>query len=79
MIEHVRATVSVYYHMPSHPSLLQLLAWQCDDEAPRLPRVARYLDHWRREVDAVVASVEVALARAGGTEYRRVDWLGWSP
>ena len=52
-------TAEVLYYMPAHPSLLQSFLWQTMDEAPNFPRVQRFLDYWRREIDAVIHSVTV--------------------
>ena len=52
-------TAEVLYYMPAHPSLLQSFLWQTLDEAPDFPRVHRFLEFWRREIDAVIHSVSV--------------------
>jgi uncharacterized protein Usg len=33
--------------------------WQTLDEAPEFPRVRSFLDFWRREIEAVIHSVQV--------------------
>lgn len=53
-------TAEVLYYMPDHPKLLQTFMWQLVDEAPKYPRLAQFLDHWRREIEAVIHSVRVA-------------------
>ena len=50
-------TAEVLYYMPDHPSLLQSFMWQLLDEAPRYPRLAAFLDHWRREIEAVIGAM----------------------
>ena len=55
-------TAEITYYMPDHPGLLQEFLWQTLDEAPEFPRVRRFLDFWRREVDAVIHSVRVSHA-----------------
>lgn len=52
-------TAEVLYYMPDHPSLLQSFMWQTLDEAPEFPRVRTFLDFWRREIQAVIHSVQV--------------------
>jgi uncharacterized protein Usg len=37
--------VEVHYFMPDHPSLLQQLAFQQQDVAPRYPALHHFLDH----------------------------------
>jgi uncharacterized protein Usg len=46
--------------MPDHPTLLQSFVWQTLDLAPQYPRIHRFLDFWRREIDAVIHSVRLA-------------------
>ena len=53
-------TAEVLYYIPDHPKLLQTFMWQLVDEAPKYPRLAQFLDHWRREIEAVIHSVRVA-------------------
>ena len=53
-------TAEVLYWMPDHPRLLQSFLWQTLDLAPRYPRLVRFLDHWRREVDAAIHSVMIS-------------------
>ncbi len=52
-------TAEVLYYMPAHPSLLQSFLWQTLDEAPDFPRIHKFLDYWRREIDAVIHSVSI--------------------
>ncbi|MBI1360795.1 MAG: Usg family protein [Alphaproteobacteria bacterium] len=52
-------TAEVLYWMPDHPKLLQSFLWQTLDVAPRFPRLTRFLDHWRTEIDAVIHKVLV--------------------
>ena len=54
------ATAEVLYYMPDHPALLQSFVWQTLDLAPRYPRIYKFLDFWRREIDAVIHSVRLA-------------------
>ena len=53
-------TTQVLYYMPDSPSLLQEFVWQTLDLAPEYPRIRRFLDFWRREIEAVIHSVSVA-------------------
>lgn len=54
------ATAEVLYYLPDHPSLLQSFLWQTLDLAPHYPRIHKFLDFWRREIDAVIHSVRLA-------------------
>jgi uncharacterized protein Usg len=67
-------TATILYHMPDHPALLQSFLWQTLDLPPQFPRLRQFLDHWRREIEAVIHSIEVAAegSMAPGS-WRRVD------
>lgn len=53
-------TAEVLYYLPDHPALLQRFLWQTLDLSPEYPRVHRFLDFWRREIDAVIHSVTLS-------------------
>jgi uncharacterized protein Usg len=53
-------TAEITYYLPDHPAVLQEFLWQTLDQAPDFPRIHKFLDHWRREIDAVIHSVRVA-------------------
>lgn len=53
-------TAEVLYYLPDHPKLLQSFVWQTLDLAPRYPRIHKFLDFWRREIEAVIHSVAIA-------------------
>jgi len=59
-------TAEVIYFMPDHPALLQAFLWQTQDQAPDFPRIRAFLDHWRREIEAVIHSVRVSVAGGVG-------------
>lgn len=53
-------TAEVLYYLPDHPALLQRFLWQTLDLSPDYPRLRRFLDYWRREIEAVIHSVTVS-------------------
>lgn len=53
-------TANILYRLPDHPALLQSFVWQFHDRAPDYPRLVRFLDFWRLEIEAAIHSVEVA-------------------
>ena len=70
-------TAEVLYYMPAHPALLQSFLWQTLDVAPDFPRVHRFLDFWRREIDAVIHSVTVSgVELIAPAKVHRVDFVG---
>ncbi len=70
------STVEINYYLPDYPSLLQVFVWQTYDEAPHFPALQRFLDHWRREIEAVVHSVRMAHSMLlGPREWRPVNGI----
>ncbi|MEO8925578.1 MAG: protein usg [Caulobacteraceae bacterium] len=55
-------TAEVLYYLPDHSALLQRFLWQTLDRSPDYPRVHRFLDFWRLEIDAVIHSVTLSVA-----------------
>lgn len=55
-------TAEVLYYLPDHPALLQRFLWQTLDWAPEYPRIHKFLDYWRLEIEAVIHSVNVSAA-----------------
>jgi uncharacterized protein Usg len=54
------STANILYHLPERPKLLQTFVWQFYDVAPDYPRLIKFLDFWRAEIDGIIHSVEVA-------------------
>ncbi len=70
-------TTEVLYYLPDHPRLLQTFLWQTQDHAPDFPRVQRFLDHWRREIEAVIHSVRISVVGGvGPSQFRAAQQLG---
>ncbi len=53
------ATAEITYHMPDFPALLQTFVWQHYDTAPHFPRLRKFLDYWRENLDGELHSVKV--------------------
>lgn len=69
-------TAEISYWRPDHPWLLQQFVVQKWDLAPRFPELSRFLDHWRRDIDATLHSIRIAhnhLVRPA--EFRLVDGM----
>lgn len=70
------ATAEVLYYMPDHPSLLQSFVWQTLDLAPTYPRIHRFLNFWRAEIEAVIHSVTLASGETlAPAPVKRIDAL----
>jgi uncharacterized protein Usg len=52
-------TAEVLYYMPDHPKLIQSFTWQTLDLAPAYPRISKFLEYWKREIEAAIHSVRI--------------------
>ena len=67
-------TAEISYWRPDHPCLVQQYVWQTWDLAPAFPELSRFLDHWRREIEATIHAIRVAHRDlVGPAEIRAVD------
>jgi uncharacterized protein Usg len=53
-------TVNVLYYLPDYCDIVNEFWWQTYDQRPRYPRVHRFLDHWHREIDAVIKEIIIS-------------------
>jgi uncharacterized protein Usg len=58
--------VDVFYYMPDPPHLIQEFVWQTNDITPNLPRVHKFLNYWKDNIDAVIQDVHVSYADGQG-------------
>lgn len=67
-------TVEVLYRMPDYLHLLQTFVWQTMDVRPDFPVVARFLSHWKKNVEAPIQDVRIAgKSVVTSAEWRRAD------
>lgn len=69
-------TAEILYYLPDYPDILQSFIWQHYDTAPGYPRLRRFLDFWRSNIEATLAEVKVAQRRftaLGHDDFRKVD------
>lgn len=67
--------LQVIYHMPAHPSLVQEFTWGYEDRIPELLRTHRFLEHWRRNIDAIISEVLISIDDGRHRNWRSVDAL----
>lgn len=53
-------TAQIYYYFPDYPKLIQEFLWQDYDLAPRFPKLNKFLDFWKKDIDGTLHSVYVA-------------------
>jgi uncharacterized protein Usg len=55
----VIVTVDILYWMPDYQDILQRFIWQVTDHSPEHPRVHKFLNFWKENIDAVIAEVQI--------------------
>ena len=65
-------TVKLYYYLPDYSNLLNEFLWQTVDFVPEIPRVHKFLNHWKENVKATIQEVLVAYSLDGNL--RRADF-----
>ena len=59
MKQHQIVMVNVLYYMPDQRHLVNEFCWQTLDIRPKYPRIHKFLDFWRREIDAIIKEVTI--------------------
>lgn len=54
------ATIQIYYYMPDYNSLINEFIWQVEDLVPELPRVHKFLWHWKNNIQVPIQNVIVS-------------------
>ena len=55
----VLVSLRVYYYMPDYRDLIQEFMWQTMDIKPKYPRVNKFLNYWKENIEAVIADIEM--------------------
>ena len=50
-------TAEMFYRMPDFQSVLQTFVWQDYDLAPDHPRLMKFIDFWKAEIEGALHSV----------------------
>lgn len=67
--------LQVIYYMPMYPSLLQEFTWGYDDHVPDLIRTHQFLNHWHKNIDAVISEVLLSVSNSKTTKWQAADFL----
>ena len=63
-------TVDIFYYIPEY-TILQEFIWQTDDVVPDIPRVHKFLNYWKNNIDSVIH--EIFLSYGGGPKIKNID------
>ena len=76
----VLVSLRVFYYMPDYRDLIQEFMWQTVDVKPKYPRVNRFLNYWKDNIEAVIKEVKVAYTYESDDRFRRAVYhkeLSW--
>lgn len=65
--------VGVIYYMPDYQNLLNEFYWQCEDIVPDIPKVHKFLNYWKDNIEAIIKEVKVSVGDYN--KYRNIDLL----
>ncbi len=71
-------TLEITYRMPDYLNLLQTFTWQEYDEVPTLPRMNKFIQHWRKNIEGPLVLVRLAhVGIVGPCDLRHVgsEWV----
>lgn len=66
-------TIDIFYYRLDYRNLIQEFVWQTEDVVPELYRVHKFLNHWHKNIDAVVQEVQISINEKRYGSYRTVD------
>jgi uncharacterized protein Usg len=70
-------TAEIMYYMPDHRSILQTFIWQDFDQAPRFPKLRKFLTFWSQNLDGPLATVVIAHNKMIGAREIRIIGGEW--
>jgi len=65
--------LQIIYYRIDYPSLLQEFTWGYDDFVPELVKTHKFLNHWHKNINAVIAEALISIADGHQNNWRPVD------
>ena len=56
---HTLVSVNVLYFLPDYSHIVNEFLWQTLDISPKFPRVHKFLDFWKKSIDAKIKKVTI--------------------
>jgi uncharacterized protein Usg len=66
-------TIDIFYYRLDYRNLIQEFVWQTEDVVPELYRVHKFLNHWHKNIEAVIQEVQISINDKRYGSYRNVD------
>lgn len=68
-------TLQVYYYIPDYENIVQEFLWQTQDIVPEIPRVHKFLNFWKDNIDATIKDINVAWNNNSNFDYLKLKNL----
>lgn len=65
--------VCVRYYRPDYRSILQDFLWETEDFVPDIPRVHKFLNYWKENIEAPIK--EVIISASAYKEYNNTNFF----
>lgn len=66
-------TIDIFYYRKDYRNFIQEFIWQTEDLIPELYRTHQFLNHWHKNIDAVVQEVLLSVNDKKIGSYKSVD------
>jgi len=66
-------TIDIFYYRPDYTNIVQEFLWQVEDTIPEFRRTHKFLNHWHKNIDAVIQEVQICVNERKYGTYRSVD------
>jgi len=53
-------TINIRYYRTDYRSILQEFIWQTEDYCPEIPRIHKFLNYWKNNIDAIIHEIMIS-------------------
>jgi len=66
ILKNCLVTTEVLYRLPDYPTLIGLFVWQTYDVVPEIPRVKKFLEFWKLNIEGKIHTVTIGYRPIAG-------------
>lgn len=64
--------IRIYYYIPDYTKIINEFIWQTMDLPPKYPRLNKFLNYWKNNIDAVIKEIEIERS-SKLSSYRKIE------
>lgn len=65
--------LQIYYYRLDYPSIIQEFTWGYEDIVPELFRTHKFLNHWHKNINAVISKALISINDGHQNNWRSID------